>query len=100
MKREENHRGFIYNDSHRGDKFVEWIERLNETINYIEEHLTGEIDYEELAKIAGCSTYHFQRMFAYMADVSLSEYIRRRKLSMAADDLQGSDAKSLGTVLH
>lgn len=49
----------------REDKFMEWIERLNETIDYIEEHLTEEIDYEELAKIAGCSTYHFQRMFAF-----------------------------------
>ena len=78
---------------------MEWIERLNETINYIEEHLTDEIDYEELAKIAGCSTYHFQRMFAYMADVSLSEYIRRRKLSLAAVDLQGSDAKIIDIAL-
>ena len=71
---------------------MEWIERLNETINYIEEHLTDEIDYEELAKIAGCSTYHFQRMFAYMADVSLSEYIRRRKLS-DRDQLIGTDGQ-------
>lgn len=78
---------------------MEWIERLNETINYIEEHLTDEIDYEELAKIAGCSTYHFQRMFAYMANVSLSEYIRRRKLSLAAVDLQGSDAKIIDIAL-
>ena len=78
---------------------MEWIERLNETIAYIEEHLTDEIDYEELAKIAGCSTYHFQRMFAYMADVSLSEYIRRRKLSLAAVDLQGSDAKIIDIAL-
>ena len=65
---------------------MEWIERLNEAMNYIEEHLTDEIDYEELAKTAGCSTYHFQRMFAYMANVSLSEYIRRRKISLAADE--------------
>ena len=69
MKREEKIKKFTYNDNHREDKFMEWIERLNEAINYIEEHLADEIDYEELAKIAGCSTYHFQRMFAYMANV-------------------------------
>ena len=50
---------------------MEWIERWNEAMQYIEEHLTGEIDYEEAAKTACCSVYHFQRMFGYMADVSL-----------------------------
>ncbi len=99
MKREEKYRGITYNESHREDKFMEWIERLNEAMNYIEEHLTDEMDYEELAKVAGCSTYHFQRMFAYMANVSLSEYIRRRKMSLAAVDLQGGDAKIIDVAL-
>ena len=72
---------------------MEWIERLNDAIGYIEEHLTDEIDYEQLGKIACCSSYHFQRMFAYMAGVPLSEYIRRRKMSLAAVDLQGKDMK-------
>ncbi|MCX4324351.1 MAG: AraC family transcriptional regulator [Lachnospiraceae bacterium] len=68
---------------------MEWIDRLNDTIAYIEEHLTEKIDYEQLGQIACCSSYHFQRMFAYMAGVSLSEYIRRRRMSLAAVDLQG-----------
>lgn len=72
---------------------MEWIERLNESIHYIEEHLTKEIDYEQLGRIACCSAYHFQRMFTYMAGVTLSEYIRRRKMSLAAVDLQGGDTK-------
>lgn len=72
---------------------MEWIERLNKAIGYIEEHLTDEIDYEQLGKIACCSAYHFQRMFTYMAGLPLSEYIRRRKMSLAAVDLQGGDAK-------
>lgn len=72
---------------------MEWIEKLNEAINYMEEHLTDEIDYEQLGRIACCSSYHFQRMFAYMAGVPLSEYIRRRKMSLAAVDLQGKDVK-------
>lgn len=67
---------------------MEWIDRLNKAINYIEEHLTDKIDYEELGRIACCSSYHFQRMFTYMAGVPLSEYIRRRKMSLAAVDLQ------------
>lgn len=72
---------------------MEWIERLNHAIDYIEEHLTEEIQYEQLGRIACCSAYHFQRMFTYMAGIPLSEYIRRRKMSLAAVDLQGGDAK-------
>ena len=77
----------------RGTRTMEWIERLNEAIAYIEEHLTEEIDYERLGKIACCSSYHFQRMFTYMAGVPLSEYIRRRKMSLAAVDLQSTGIK-------
>ena len=72
---------------------MDWIERLNEAIRYIEENLTGEIEYEKLGQIACCSAYHFQRIFAYIAGMPLSEYIRKRKMSLAAVDLQGSDAK-------
>ena len=68
---------------------MDWIDRLNDTIAYIEEHLTEKIDYEQLGQIACCSSYHFQRMFAYMAGVPLSEYIRRRRMSLAVVDLQG-----------
>ena len=72
---------------------MEWVERLNQSINYIEGHLTGEIEAEQLARIACCSSYHFQRMFTYMAGVTLAEYIRRRKMSLAAVDLQGGNAR-------
>lgn len=68
-------------------------------MNYIEEHLTEEIDYNQVAKAACCSTYHFQRMFAYMADVPLSEYIRRRRMTMAAVDLQNDDVKIIDLAL-
>ena len=72
---------------------MEWMERLNDAIRYIEDHLTDEVDYEQLGKIACCSSYHFQRMFTYMAGIPLSEYIRRRKVSLAAVDLQGTGMK-------
>lgn len=78
---------------------MEWIERLNKAINYIEENLKGDIDYKHLAKIACCSTYHFQRMFSYLADVTLSDYIRRRKMSLAAVDLQDRNKKIIDISL-
>lgn len=70
---------------------MEWVTRLNQSIEYIEEHLTDEkLDYQKMGQIACCSAYHFQRMFTYMAGITLSEYIRRRKMSLAAVDLQES----------
>ncbi len=72
---------------------MEWVERLNQSMRYIEEHLTEELDYDQLGRIACCSAYHFQRMFTYMAGVTLSEYIRRRKMSLAAVDLQSGNEK-------
>ncbi len=65
---------------------MDWIERLNEAIDYIEENLTGKIEYEKLGQIACCSSYHFQRMFTYIAGMPLSKYIRKRKMSLAAVD--------------
>lgn len=72
---------------------MEWIERLNGAMNYVEEHLCDNLDMKEMAKIACCSTYHFQRMFAYMAGVPLSEYVRRRRMTLDAAELQGGNKK-------
>lgn len=72
---------------------MEWLKQLSKAIEYIEVNLAGEISYEEAAKIACCSTYYFQRMFSYVADLSLSDYIRRRKMTQAAFDLQASDCR-------
>ena len=70
---------------------MDWITRLNEAIAFMEEHMAEDINYAQVAKIAQCSSFHFQRMFSYIADVPLSEYIRRRKMSLAAVDLQSGD---------
>ena len=63
---------------------MEWIDRLNDAIGYIEEHLRGEIDAAQLGKIACCSSYHFQRMFTYMAGIPLSVFISRLRMSLSA----------------
>lgn len=70
---------------------MEWIEQLNEAIKYIEDSLSREIEIKKAAQIAGCSTYHFQRMFSYIAGVPLAEYIRRRRMTQAAFDLCNGD---------
>lgn len=78
---------------------MEWVTRLNEAVAYIEENLAGEISFDQAARIACCSTFHFQRMFSYIADVPLSEYIRRRRLTLAAFDLQSTGEKVIDIAL-
>ena len=78
---------------------MEWLEQLNGAINYIEKNLTKEIDYDKAAQIACCSTFHFRRIFSYIAGVSLSEYIRRRKMTLAAFDLQSTESKVIDISL-
>ena len=78
---------------------MNWTERLNEAVAYIESHLTEDPDPEQLGRIAGCSAYHFQRMFLYLTDMTLTEYIRRRKMTLAAADLQGGEEKIIDVAL-
>lgn len=78
---------------------MDWLDKMNSAINYLEENLSGEIDYVILAQRACCSTYHFQRMFSFITDVTLSEYIRRRRLTLAAFELQNSDVKIIDLAL-
>ena len=70
---------------------MEWVDRLNEAIRYTESHLMEEIDLAQLTKITCCSAYHFQRMFTYLAGLPYSEYVRRRRMSLAAVDLQNGE---------
>ena len=78
---------------------MEWLRKLSDAIAYIEQNLDAEISYEEAARIACCSPYYFQRMFSYVAGISLSDYIRRRRMSQAAFDLQRCDARVLDVAL-
>lgn len=70
------------------------IEELNRALATIEERLAGpgsdlgEVDVDELARIAMTSTYHFRRMFASLAGMGLATYVRRRRMTLAAADVQ------------
>ena len=78
---------------------MEWLEHMNAAIEYIEANLAGEISYDRAAQIACCSTYHFQRMFSYITGVPLSEYIRRRRLTLAAFELQAGHVRVIDAAL-
>lgn len=78
---------------------MSWIESLQKAINYMEEHLLDEITIEEISKKANSSTFHFQRIFSLLTDISVSEYLRRRRLSLAAQELCQSDQKIIDLAL-
>ncbi|MGD2277655.1 AraC family transcriptional regulator [Bacillus wiedmannii] len=75
------------------------LKNMNAAMQYIENTLTDEIDFKEVAKIAYCSEYHFKRMFSFLAGISLSEYIRCRRLTLAAFELKDSDAKVIDVAI-
>jgi AraC family transcriptional regulator len=78
---------------------VDWLIGMNNVLDYIEESITETIDYDKMAKMVCCSTYEFGRIFSFMAGVSISEYIRRRRLSLAAFDVQDENQKMVDIAL-
>ncbi len=78
---------------------MDWIDKMNHAVEYIETNLDTSIDFEEVAKIAYCSMSHFQRLFSFIADIPLSEYIRNRRMTIAGYELKNSDIKILDVAL-
>jgi AraC family transcriptional regulator len=75
------------------------LKNMNGAIKFIEENLTNEIDFKEVARLAYCSEYHFKRMFSFLAGISLSEYIRRRRLTLAAFELKDNNMKVIDIAI-
>ncbi len=72
---------------------------MNLAIQYIEEKLTEEIDFKEVARLAFSSEYHFKRMFSFLAGITLSEYIRRRRLTLAAFELRNRNLRIIDVAI-
>lgn len=78
---------------------MDWIKNLNNALDYIESSLDKEFDVNQAARLAVCSPFHFQRMFTYISGQTLGEYIRRRKMTLAAFDLVNSNIRVLDLAL-
>lgn len=79
---------------------MNYYESLNNVINEIEENLTEKIEYKDLAKIIGTSSYTLQRIFAFLTGITLTEYIRKRRLSKAAEELLSTDIKIIDLAIR
>ena len=66
---------------------MDWLESMNKAVEYLEANITEKLDIEKVAKIALSSTFHFQRMYHMITGVTIGEYIRRRRLTLAAQDI-------------
>lgn len=78
---------------------MDWFAGIQNAINYIEEHLTEEIDYEEVSKEAACSSFYLQRIFSILCGITLGDYIRNRRLTLAGNELSVSDNKVIDIAL-
>jgi len=79
---------------------MNWYERMNLAVDYIEENLCGDIDFDKISKIVCQPAVGFQRTFSIVTDISVFEYIRRRKMTLAAFDLQNGDEKVIDVSMR
>lgn len=78
---------------------MNWIQGIQRAIDYVEANITEEIDYKEVAKQAYSSEFHFQRVFGILCGLSLGDYIRMRRLSLAGEELSKGSAKIIDIAM-
>ena len=76
-----------------------WIEGFQASISYIEENLTEPLDITEIAGIAGLSPFYYQRIFGALCGITVGDYLRARRMTLAAQELAGTDAKVIDVAL-
>ena len=76
-----------------------WIEGLQKSIDFIEQNLTDELDIEEIAAQAVLSPFYYQRIFGALCGMTVGEYIRGRRMTLAAQELSGTAAKVIDIAL-
>lgn len=78
---------------------MDLLKNMNEALQYIEENLAHDIDFNKVARLALCSEYHFKRMFSFLAGITISEYIRRRRLTLAAFELNNTHLRIIDVAI-
>ncbi|MCL2772296.1 MAG: AraC family transcriptional regulator [Oscillospiraceae bacterium] len=75
------------------------LENFNAVLDYVEDHILEELDINHLAGIACCSVYDFQRTFSFAAEMSITEYIRKRRLTLAGAELRRDGIRVIDAAL-
>jgi AraC family transcriptional regulator len=74
---------------------MNWPERMRRALAYLEENLAGDIDFGRAAQMAACSPFYFQRLFSIVTGMTVGEYIRRRRLTLAGMELASGTTKKV-----
>ncbi|WP_077619525.1 AraC family transcriptional regulator [Bacillus sinesaloumensis] len=72
---------------------MSWLESLQHAIDYMEDHMLEDVSIEDIAKRANASPFHFQRTFSILTDITVGDYLRRRRLTLAAEELLRTNKK-------
>ena len=76
-----------------------WIEGFQESIDFMERNLTDELDIEEIAGKAALSPFYYQRIFGALCGMTVGEYIRARRMTLAAQELNRKDVKVIDVAV-
>ena len=76
-----------------------WIEGIQESIDFMEQNLTEELEIEAIAGKAALSPFYFQRIFGALCGMTVGEYIRARRMTLAAQELSRKDAKVIDVAM-
>ena len=78
---------------------MDWITGISQAIDYVEDHITEPVNYEEAAKCAYSSSFHFQRVFSVVCGFTLGDYVRFRRLALAGRELAAENAKVIDIAM-
>ena len=76
-----------------------WIEGFQQSIDFIENNLTDSLDIEDIAGLAALSPFYYQRIFGALCGMTVGEYIRGRRMTLAAQELSSTDAKVIDVAV-
>lgn len=90
---------YVSNENELVNACINRLTGFEFAVEYIENNLTGKLDYEKISEYAYCSNYHFQRIFSAYSGCTLGEYIRARKMTLAAAELKSSSIKIIDLAI-
>lgn len=64
-------------------KHMEWVKIIGDALEYIEKHITEDLDIDDIAKAVNVSSFYFQKGFVMLCGFTVAEYVRNRKLALA-----------------
>ena len=76
-----------------------WVEGIQRSIDYIEQHLADELDIEEISAEAALSPFYYQRIFGALCGMTAGDYIRARRMTLAAQELVRTEAKVIDVAV-